>query len=48
MPHAVCRVGIPGFPAVVAADNVPPFTAWLSLKVPFPDLGGKGALGDAF
>lgn len=48
VPHSACRVGIPGFPAIVTVEDVPLFTAWQSPKGPFPALGSKGALGAPF
>lgn len=48
VPHAACRVDIPGFPDMEAVEEVPPFTAWLSPCVPFPALGSKGDLGVTF
>lgn len=27
VPHAACGVGVPGFPAIVAVEDVPLFTA---------------------
>lgn len=48
VPRAVCGVGVPGFPVIVAVEDVPLFTAWLSPKVLFPALESKGVLGATF